>query len=111
MSAVFFEPCKTGAPFIVTVNQTFGPSSTEDHASDACVDPTSVTETTGLPGALVSRGSVKVTVLLYFEALPEGFPAKMRRLKLRPGSSAARQTWLEAGPGNVSLLVFAQLMV
>src|SRR6266540_4258660 len=61
---VFFEPCRTGLPFIKTLNHTFGPSSTDDHASEICVAPTSVTETTGLVGGVVSRGSVNVTVLL-----------------------------------------------
>ena len=64
---VSLTPCRTALPFMYTVNQTFGPSSTEDHANETCVGPTSVTETFGLVGEIVSAGSVNVTVLLYPE--------------------------------------------
>jgi hypothetical protein len=52
------------APFIVTKYQRFGPLSVDDQARVTCRGPTSVTETTGLVGASVSRGSVNVTELL-----------------------------------------------
>src|SRR6185503_1444707 len=64
---VSLTPCPTALPSMYTLNQTLGPSSTEDQASDTCVGPTSVTETFGLVGGVVSRGSVKVTELLYAE--------------------------------------------
>ena len=44
-----------------------GPSSTDDQASETCVGPTAVTETSGWVGGVWSRGVVKVTELLYFE--------------------------------------------
>jgi hypothetical protein len=50
-----------------TVNQIFGPSSVDDHVSAMWVGPTSVTETTGFVGGVVSAGSVKLTELLYPE--------------------------------------------
>jgi hypothetical protein len=56
---------------MLTLNQTFGPSSVDDQESDTWVGPTSVRVTTGLVGGVVSRGKVKVTELLY----PEAFPA------------------------------------
>ncbi len=70
MPDVFFDPCEIEVPFMKTVNQTFEPSSVDDHASETCVGPTSVSETAGLVGGVVSRGSVNVTELLYPEALP-----------------------------------------
>jgi len=57
---VFRPLCVTFVPFIKTANQTFGPSSTDDQASETCVGPTSVSETTGLVGGMVSGGSVNV---------------------------------------------------
>src|SRR5918994_1453253 len=53
---VSFTLCRTGLPFMYTLNQTLGPSSTDDHARDTCVGPTSVTVTVGLVGDVVSRG-------------------------------------------------------
>jgi len=94
-----------------TVNQTCGPSSVDDQASETCADPTSVTETTGLVGGVTSGGSVKVTELLYPEKLPAASRAEMRRVKVRPASRPDRYTRLDAGPGNVSLLVPAQQLV
>jgi hypothetical protein len=44
-----------------------GPSSIDDHASDTCVGPTSVTVTVGFVGGVVSGGVVKLTELLFFE--------------------------------------------
>ena len=64
---VSLEPDRIASPFLKTVNQTFGPFSTDDHASEAHVGPTSVIVTAGLAGGMVSAGSVNVTVLLYFE--------------------------------------------
>src|SRR5688572_2012833 len=38
----------------------------------ACVGPTSVSVTTGCDGLVVSRGSLEVTVLLFWDVLPDG---------------------------------------
>jgi hypothetical protein len=63
----FLDPCEMRLPFMKTVNQRFGPSSVDDQASETCVGPTSVSETTGFVGGVVSGGSVKLTALLYPE--------------------------------------------
>jgi len=49
-----------------------GPSSVDGvQVSETCVGPTSVTESTGAVGGVVSRGSVTVTVLLFPDLLPD----------------------------------------
>jgi hypothetical protein len=59
-------PPLTGVPSRNTENQT-GPSSIDDQASETCVGPASVTETSGFVGGVWSGGVVKLTALLYFE--------------------------------------------
>jgi hypothetical protein len=86
---VLVLPWMIEVPFRNTEYQRWGPFSIDDQASETWVGPTSVTETSGFEGGIVSRGSVTVTALLAFEEFPAASTAHTRNVKVRPASSPA----------------------